>query len=786
MKSKLIILFVSISAICFAQSGTYSSLQYADSLNIIKEDIHLEITDFVGKSITGNCILKITPKISTLNRISLDLLKLTVDSIIIDNQLLAFDYNDTVLIINLVNPITTSDTAIINVYYHGTPVIDPSGWGGFYFSGASAYNLGVGFKDNPHCYGRVWYPCIDDFKAKSLYSFHIKTLSPKMAVCNGNLDSVSDLGSGYKIWHWNMKNKIPSYLASVAVSEYALYSDVYNGINANIPIQIYVRPQDTTKVRTSFINLKNILAIFESNFGPYLWQRVGYVGVPFDYGAMEHATTIAYPNACIDGTLNYESLYAHELSHHWFGDLITCSKASEMWINEGWAEFCEFYYTKILYGNNYYKDIMRKELKSVLQFSYIEDGGNYFALGDIPHEYTYGYTSYHKGNIVINTLRNQMGDVKFFETVKAMLDNFKYNNISNEEFKNFFHSNSGINLDNFFDSWVLKPGFVHYSTDSFKVTQNGSKFLVNVFMRERLKSTTDYYVGDKVDVSFMDNNWNRFDTTFVINTPLQNFNIMLSFSPNFVMVDPEEKIADATTDKYITIKNTGTYTFADELFTLLVDGINDSVFCRVVHNWVAPDNNVADNQGVKRMSNFRYWSIEGIFPQGFHAKGKFYYNSSKPSVILSSTNGWLDHTLMPALYSSDSLVLLYRKNTSEKWGIVNFIKTGTSNSGYLIANDIKSGEYAFGIGSPRTSFIAQKDSDRIKIYPNPAKEVINISLPKQNDCIVEIYDNKGANVFKQKYNALDIVISCSNYKKGIYLLKLRTNEALYSDTIVIE
>ena len=230
-----------------------------------------------------------------------------------------------------------------------------------------------------------------------------------MAVCNGNLDSVSDLGSGYKIWHWNMKNIIPSYLASVAVSEYALYSDVYNGINANIPIQIYVRPQDTTKVRTSFINLKNILAIFESNFGPYLWQRVGYVGVPFDNGAMEHATTIAYPNACIDGTLNYESLYAHELSHHWFGDLITCSKASEMWINEGWAEFCEFYYTKILYGNNYYKDIMRKELKSVLQFSYIEDGGNYFALGDIPHEYTYGYTSYHKGNIVINTLGQRAG-----------------------------------------------------------------------------------------------------------------------------------------------------------------------------------------------------------------------------------------------------------------------------------------------------------------------------------------------------------------------------------------
>lgn len=786
MKTKLIILLLCLSNLLFAQSGTHSSELYSDSLNIIKEDIYLEITDFVSKSIKGYCVLTVNPKTSTLNHISLDLLKLNIDSVVYNNHSLNFNYNDTVLNINLLNSLTTSDTAIIKVYYYGVPIIDPSNWGGFYFSVGTAFNLGVGFEDNPHCFGRVWYPCIDDFRTKSLYSFHIKTLTPKMAVCNGNLDSISDLGNGYKIWHWNMKNIIPSYLASVAVSEYALYSDVYNGISASIPIQIYVRPQDTAKVRASFINLKNILSIFENNFGPYLWQRVGYVGVPFDGGAMEHATSIAYPNACIDGTLNYENLYAHELAHHWFGDLITCSKASEMWINEGWAEFCEIYYSKILYGNNYFKDLKRKQQKNVLQFAHIEDGGNYFALGNVPHQYTYGATVYHKGSIVINTLRNQMGDYKFFETVKALLQTYKYGNITNEEFKNFFTIHSGINLDNFFSSWVLKPGFVHYGSDSFSVNPIGNNFLVNVFIHQRLKGCTDYYAGDKIDISFMDNSWRRYDTTFVINSTFQNVNITLPFSPDFIMIDPEEKLSDATTDKYIVATNTGTYSFSEELFTLEISEITDSAFVRVTHNWVAPENNFVNNQGIKRISNFRYWSIEGILPQGLNATGRFYYNSTKPYTISSSSNAWLDHTLMPVLLSGDSLVLLYRKNASEKWGIVNFKKLGTLNSGYLTTTELKTGDYTLGIGQPRTSSINDNGSGKIKIFPNPARDIINIYLPTDEECTIELYDIKGSSVYRQKHNTQNIAISCANYKKGTYKIKLSSIEGVFGDSIVIE
>ena len=127
---------------------------------------------------------------------------------------------------------------------------------------------------------------------------------------------------------------------------------------------------------------------------------------------MEHATNITYPNSSINGSLSDEWLYAHELSHMWFGDKVTCASADDMWLNEGWAVFCESVFREGLYGKESYKTTMRSKLKDVLQFTHIKDGG-YRALYGIPPEYTYGSTVYDKGGQVAHTLRGYLGDSLF-------------------------------------------------------------------------------------------------------------------------------------------------------------------------------------------------------------------------------------------------------------------------------------------------------------------------------------------------------------------------------------
>src|SRR5665647_2139926 len=128
--------------------------------------------------------------------------------------------------------------------------------------------------------------------------------------------------------------------------------------------------------------------------GPYSWDRVGYTGTAL--GAMEHATNIFIPNGTITGNTSNESLMAHELSHMWLGDNVTCSSAEEMWINEGWATFFGMYYALALYGDEEaYKKEMRSKHASVLQFCHTPSGdGSYFPLNRMPQEYTYGKSAY--------------------------------------------------------------------------------------------------------------------------------------------------------------------------------------------------------------------------------------------------------------------------------------------------------------------------------------------------------------------------------------------------------
>ena len=160
--------------------------------DILKYTINLEIGNFTTKDIKGNTQIRFAPKMNGKTFIRFDLLKLTIDSIKENSTLLTYTYNDTVVKVNFTAPKNTTDTSIFTVYYRGLPQGDPSGWGGFYFDNNGgnqyAYNLGVGFGAKPHNYGRVWFPCFDNFVERSKYEFNITNDSTRRAYCNGQLN----------------------------------------------------------------------------------------------------------------------------------------------------------------------------------------------------------------------------------------------------------------------------------------------------------------------------------------------------------------------------------------------------------------------------------------------------------------------------------------------------------------------------------------------------------------------------------------------------------------------
>src|ERR1019366_2053791 len=187
----------------------------------------------------------------------------------------------------------TGDSATLELFYHGQPLQMAGDFGGFYWTGSYAFNIGVSFLSTPPCFGKVWFPCFDNFSVRSRFEYFVTTDSSRKAFCNGILLDSSSTG-GANTWHWKLTGNIPSYLASVTVGPYLTLTDTVNAMNGTIPVQLGVAASDTATFNHFFQHLHNDFHNLERHWGPYRWNRVGYCIVPFDAGAMEHTTNISF------------------------------------------------------------------------------------------------------------------------------------------------------------------------------------------------------------------------------------------------------------------------------------------------------------------------------------------------------------------------------------------------------------------------------------------------------------------------------------------------------------
>lgn len=704
----------------------------ADSLDAIHYEIHIENIDFQAKTITASTIVQLTALTNPLAAITLELIRLTVTNVWLDNiPVSGFTQTDSLLIIPLDSPLQPGNIVSVKVDYNGIPFHES--WGGFHFSGEYAFNLGVGISSIPHNLGKSWFPCADNFTDRATYDVLCTLPAGNMAVGSGLLTEVTDNGNGTNTWHWSLAQAVPTYLSSLAVGSYVAVNDTFNGMNGPVPINIYVRPQDSSRVAGTFVNLKDILSIYEDCMGPYSWDRVGYAGT--NIGAMEHATNIFVPHSTITGNTSNESLMAHELTHMWMGDKVTCSSAQEMWINEGWATFFGMYYALALYGDKEaYKKEMRTKHSSILQFCHTPSGdGSYFPLNQIPQEYTYGKSAYDRGATVCQAMRFYLGDSLFFETLTAFIDEFAFQSASSYDMRDLMTGFTGIDMGGFFNNFILNSGTPQYSVDSFFVAIR-DKSLYDVTVYARQKRHGPAFTGDDniMEVLFMDDDWNSYADTIHFDGKTGSSVITLPFSPDVVLVDPEEKMCDATTDNYKTIKTTGSYTFEKTFFSMDVVNLADSAFIQVTHNWVPPDSLKEPVAGV-RLSDYRYWRIDGIFPEDFQCTGKFFF----------SVNGYLDNTLITS--SSDTVIILYRKGAMEDWQEVEFYKIGGWNTGNIIMNDLKAGEYTLAVKESTVGSFEPNlpGKNTLDIYPNPSKGSFTIMSGSETGGEIRIFSDTG-------------------------------------------
>ena len=465
MKKALLLLFTAMSISVFGQFNCQSTklnplalqsnapINYnsrSDTADLVQLKLTIDSRNFANGQLTGIAEYQLGAKLP-FSSLRFDLLGFTVDSIISLSGPLNFSQQGEHVIVN--TSAFAGQTLHWDFYYHGSTTKDASGWGGIHHDGAYHYNLGVGFAANPHVYGRSLFPCFDNFVEKStLDEMNIITPSGKVGVSNGIYVGTDTLSSGDLVWRWEGQAPIPSYLVSMAVSDYLKQSWTHDGR----PFEIYGRAQDTANMTAGFVNLNAIYDAFVEEFGPYRFEKVGYALTIT--GAMEHAGMVHLPRTLANANLNGEDIIAHELAHMWFGNAITTKTAEDMWINEGFAEFGSHFYEEKVYSRSKYVQTVQNNQALVLKQARQNDGGH-LALSGVNQNQTYGTHTYQKGAMVAHNLREFLGDSLFSHAVKQLIATNTFGNYNANSFKESFEISTGVDLDDFWNDWIHNPGY---------------------------------------------------------------------------------------------------------------------------------------------------------------------------------------------------------------------------------------------------------------------------------------------------------------------------------------
>lgn len=712
----------------------------SDSIDITRYSIHLDFSALPVPLLDASCKVFFKAKVNAINKIVLDLEALTVDSVRSAGNLLNFSHQGVKLSIDLPSTLAADEADSVEVFYRGTPVEDASGFGGFSFASGYAYNIGVGFLADPHNFGRVWFPCFDNFVERSLFDVTVITLESQRAYCGGLLLSDTVEG-GLRTMVWQLNQEIPSYLASVAVAGFAEVNHTYNSIlNPELNVKLVAAPADTTPMKNAFVSLEPIFHEFEEHFGPYRWDRIGFVSVPFQAGAMEHATNIAYPRDLIGlGAGANQHIMAHELSHHWFGDLATCRTASEMWLNEGWASYCERLFDEWLISRQTYDNNVRNNHREMLNFAHVRDGG-YWPLSNVPHAYTYSNHTYELPSDKIHTLRSYMGDSLFFPGLKYYLDTHTFTHATSNDLRDALEESSGLDLHDYFADWVDTPGWAGFEVDSFRY--DGAN--VKVWFRQKSAGNSHNYQNVPFQISFRNADYSIENRQVSLSGPVDSAEFALDFNPVMAYLNRNEAISHAVTAEERFVKNTGNVNWVNALLEVNTSAVQDSVFLRLEHYWVSPDAFVSSSNPY-RLSPNRYWKVDGILNQGYKASLKFTFNGR----TLGTNSGWLDHDLVT---DETKLYLLWRPNNRSDWEVLPATRTTFSSTtdkfGNFVLDSLRLGEYTFaeldsslGIGSS----LVQRDAE-FHVYPNPASSIITVDFSHNTPELIELLSADGRSV----------------------------------------
>lgn len=530
MKFKIcfLILFLGITTIGISQNTTNYKAEREKTHSLIHTKLKVDF-NFDKKELNGEAWITAKPYFYDSSTFVLDAKAMLIHTITLQNKKLDYHYDGYQITINLPKKYTKEETFTVYINYTARPEkVKEKGSDaitaakGLYFINASGIDKNKptqiwtqGETEGSSC----WFPTIDAPNQKTTQEIYITVPNKYVTLSNGELVNQTKIGAN-RTDYWKLDKKHAPYLFFLGVGEFEIIKDTYK----NIPVNYYVEKEYAPYAKQIFGNTPEMMQFFSEKLGvEFPWNKYSQIVVR-DYvsGAMENTTAVVHgeqayqkPGQLIDEN-KHENTIAHELFHHWFGNLVTSESWSNLTLNESFANYSEYLWLEYKYGKEaaamhlYDNNLLylngQETDKKLVRFNY-DDKEDLFDL-----------VSYNKGGAILHMLRNYVGDEAFFTALKAYLTEYKYQSAEVHQLRLIFEKITGKDLNWFFNQWYYGANHPTISV-SYDYNLIRKTVTVNIYQQQiekfQFPLTIDIFEGNKRrrETVFIENN----DASFTFN-----------------------------------------------------------------------------------------------------------------------------------------------------------------------------------------------------------------------------------------------------------------------------
>jgi len=401
-------------------------------------DLNL-LYDFDARLLLGTATIEAVAT-QDLSAFNLDFRGLDINQVRVDGAIAAYEHRSPELTILPARPIPAGATFTTVVLYEGIP--GPAGVRSTEL-GWTRHENGVFVAGEP-IGASSWYPVNEHPLDKATYTIRVTAPAEYVVAANGLLAETIDRGA-MRTFVWENSYPTASYLVTVNIGEFVIEEQEGPG---GLPIRNYFPPDIAGEASYDFGRTPQMIALFSSLFGPYPFEAYGVVvadaAIPF---ALETQTLSVFGRRHVDGQRGDEIVVAHELAHQWFGNSVSLADWSDIWLNEGFAEYASYLWYEYLESP--------EALNEVLHYFYDNLARSLLPPpGSPPPNDLFNISVYIRGAMTLHALRARLGDEAFFRVLQTYYDRFKYGNATTGDFIAVAEEIGGQELDGFFDAWL--------------------------------------------------------------------------------------------------------------------------------------------------------------------------------------------------------------------------------------------------------------------------------------------------------------------------------------------